>query len=430
MKQARSTRRVIFGGPGGPAEPKEAEKPEKHVATPAPSRNAGQWKLPPRYTVKHELGKGSYGKVCEAHDSGRDKLVAIKKITSLFEDTIDCKRILREIAIMSRLEHNNIVQIYDIPPPSDLLRFNELHIVMEKCDTDIKKLCRRDVTLTPLHVNVLLYNLLLGLKYLHTAGVYHRDLTPANCLVNKDLTVKICDFGLSRAIGVEMQNQVQMPPTPHCDRLMERHLTAHVVTRWYRAPELILLQDNYTEAIDVWSAGCIYAELLGMLEGTRTSDRKPLFPGHTCFPMSPDPQHETDYKFHTSGLDQLNVIFDVLGTPSEEEIAKQDRSDARRYLRRFEARKGTGLSSRFGHVADQSRSILERMLRFDPKKRIVVPEALAHELFADFRDPSKETSAPSLLNLSFEMEKDPGEAFLRKHFCEEIQKFHPEVLAM
>merc|ERR1719262_1874251 len=109
---------------------------------------------------------------------------------------------------------------------------------------------------------------------------------------------------------------------------LKRHLTGHVVTRWYRAPELILLQDNYTAAIDVWSVGCIYAELLGMLEGTRYEDRGPLFPGASCFPLSPDREHKNDYKFHTRGKhDQLNMIFSLLGTPSDEEIDTNFNSD-------------------------------------------------------------------------------------------------------
>ncbi|CAE7391602.1 MPK7, partial [Symbiodinium natans] len=196
------------------------------------------------------------------------------------------------------------VQIYDIVAPSNIHTFDELYMVMEICDSDLKKLCRTDVTLTPLHINTLLYNLLVGLKYLHSAGIYHRDLKPANCLVNQDCSVKICDFGLSRAIEAAEQPHLHalpntprgegdhdaVPGVPHTQRL-KRNLTGHVVTRWYRAPELILLQENYTEAIDIWSVGCIYAELLGMLEGTRTQDRGPLFPGSSCFPLSPDHKH-------------------------------------------------------------------------------------------------------------------------------------------
>merc|ERR1719414_1603445 len=132
---------------------------------------------------------------------------------NIFEDLIDCKRILREIAILGKLQHDSIVRIYDIVAPANMKTFDELYIVMEICDSDLKKLCRTDVTLGTLHINTLLYNLLVGLQYLHSAGIYHRDLKPANCLVNQDCSVKICDFGLSRALGVEVAPQ-ELPSTP------------------------------------------------------------------------------------------------------------------------------------------------------------------------------------------------------------------------
>eukprot|EP00913_Durusdinium_trenchii_P001267 g1167.t1 len=166
-----------------------------------PKGPGDRWKIPPNYEVKQLIGTGSYGSVCEAFDNDKKRLVAIKRIAHMFEDLIDCKRILREIAILSKLEHENIVQVYDIVAPSN-----------------IHKLCWHDVTLTPLHINTLLYNLLVGLKYLHSAGIYHRDLKPANCLVNQDCSVKICDFGLSRAIEAAEQPHLHaLPNTPRGD---------------------------------------------------------------------------------------------------------------------------------------------------------------------------------------------------------------------
>merc|ERR1719446_138503 len=297
----------------------------------------------------------------------------------MFDDLIDCKRILREISILSRLKHEHIVQIYDVLPAGDVFTFKELYIVMEICDSDLKKLCRTDVVLTPLHINTLLYNLLVGLKYLHSAGIYHRDLKPANCLVNQDCSVKICDFGLSRAIGGEHFQELPdsaRGTNSRSSTQLKRHLTGHVVTRWYRAPELILLQDNYTAAIDVWSAGCIYAELLGMLEGTRFEDRGPLFPGASCFPLSPDREHKHDYKYHTRGKrDQMNMIFNLLGTPTEEEIAEfKFTSDAQRYIKCFDRRRGEGIQARFKHASQDSRDILDLMLQMSPWKRMTVEE--------------------------------------------------------
>eukprot|EP00931_Biecheleriopsis_adriatica_P024677 TRINITY_DN15314_c0_g1_i1.p1 TRINITY_DN15314_c0_g1~~TRINITY_DN15314_c0_g1_i1.p1 ORF type:complete len:439 (-),score=92.59 TRINITY_DN15314_c0_g1_i1:159-1475(-) len=418
-------------------------KAEQKPAAPIiPKGPADKWKIPSNYEVKQLIGTGSYGSVCEAFDKNGNRLVAIKRIAHMFEDLIDCKRILREIAILSKLQHENIVQIFDIVAPKDISTFDELYMVMEICDSDLKKLCRTDVTLTPLHIDTLLYNLLVGLKYLHSAGIYHRDLKPANCLVNQDCSVKICDFGLSRAIGAEQPHLHALPNTPrgqggddmqaapgvpHTQRL-KRNLTGHVVTRWYRAPELILLQENYTEAIDIWSVGCIYAELLGMLEGTRTQDRGPLFPGSSCFPLSPDHKHKTDYKYHTRGKhDQLNMIFNLLGTPRDEDIAALEREDARRYIKCFSSREGEGLKGKFPNVEEQQLDLLDKMLRFDSKGRLPVTDALEHRLFASIRDVSRETTAPATISLEFEKEPDLDDRLLRNYFRKEIKKYHPEV---
>lgn len=420
------------------------EQGKKAAAAPMiPKGPHAQWKTPPKYEIKQLIGTGSYGSVCEAFDQEAKRLVAIKKIGHMFEDLIDCKRILREIAILSKLKHDNIVAIYDIPDPlPSVEQFEELYIVMEICDSDLKKLCRTDVNLTMLHINTLLYNLLVGLKYLHSAGIYHRDLKPANCLVNQDCSVKICDFGLSRAVGQEENTHMQeLPNTPRgegeeggSDRTvpivpgtarLKRHLTGHVVTRWYRAPELILLQENYTEAIDVWSVGCIYAELLGMLEGTKTEDRGPLFPGSSCFPLSPDHKHKTDYKFHTRGKhDQLNMIFNLIGTPPEATIEELEREDAKKYIKCFAARKGDGIESKFPHVQKSACALLEKMLKFNPRERIKVNQALEDPIFMEapaIRDVNKETSAASMVTLEFEKEPDLDEKLLRKYFGQEIQ---------
>jgi len=334
------------------------------------------------------------------------------------------------------------VKIYDIVAPPNMRTFEELYMVMEICDSDLKKLCKTDVTLSQLHISTLLYNLLVGLRYLHSAGIYHRDLKPANCLVNQDCSVKICDFGLSRAIGLEDQQHLgELPNTPRgnsggsntgpvvpATQRLKRHLTGHVVTRWYRAPELILLQENYTEKIDVWSVGCIYAELLGMLEGTKTEDRGPLFPGSSCFPLSPDHKHKTDYKYHTRGKhDQLNMIFNLLGTPKEADIELLEREDAKRYIRCFAAREGDGFKAKFPHADNDSIEILDKMLRFNPSSRIRVEETLDCALFREIKEPARETTAPSFVGLEFEKEPDLDEGLLRKYFCKEIRVYHPDV---
>lgn len=301
--------------------------------------------------------------MCHAIDQETGQNVAIKKIKRIFEDLIDCKRLLREIAILSFLNDDRVVKLYDVCVPDDPKNFTELYLVLELCDSDFKKLFKLPEYLSENHVITLLFNTLCGLKYIHSAGIYHRDLKPANCLVNRDCAVKICDFGLSRPV-VDPENEMlstienqtysrfqrfyvcfnmcrvsvlhfmeierssrsiiswkyltlkcqvcQFPNRRHhitnvrawefasaIDRSRSHTMVLFSIvfsfslsifcywvptlqkldvymlvgllfmqtkSKRYRAPELILLQENYTEQIDMWSLGCIFAELLGMIK--------------------------------------------------------------------------------------------------------------------------------------------------------------------
>lgn len=125
-------------------------------------------------------------------------MVAIKRVKRVFSDLVDCKRLLREIAILSELHDERVVRLLDLHIPGDLSRFDELYLVLELCESDLRKLLRLQEFLGECHVATIMFNTLCGLKYLHSAGVFHRDLKPANCLVKRDCMVKICDFGLAR----------------------------------------------------------------------------------------------------------------------------------------------------------------------------------------------------------------------------------------
>ncbi|XP_055388512.1 uncharacterized protein LOC129617161 [Condylostylus longicornis] len=410
------------------------QQPHKHKSSKASiPRPPCDWLIPDRYEVRHLIGAGSYGHVCEAYDRQERKVVAIKKIQRVFEDLIDCKRILREIAILNRLKHDNIVRTLDICVPHDLDKFDELYLVLEIADSDFKKLFKTPVFLSELHIKTLLYNLLVGVKYTHTAGIYHRDLKPANCLVNQDCSVKICDFGLARTIDTPA-NSSTLPNDENeaqVGKNMKRQLTGHVVTRWYRAPELILLQEKYTEAIDVWSVGCIFAELLGMMKENMSShiDRAPIFPGNSCFPLSPDQKHASDYRFYTRGnRDQLNMIFNILGTPSEEDIQCLEKEDAKKYIGIFPPRDGIDLSTKFPGASLEAVNLLKRMLVFNPTKRITVDQALSSPLFKDIRKASLETTAPHKVKLPFDDWKAMTEHQLRYAFLKEVQRFHSTVV--
>ena len=158
------------------------------------------WKVGDKYDIIKEIGVGSYGSVVQAKRKDNGEKVAIKRIGQIFEDLIDGKRILREIAILRRLRNPYIVNIIEIIKPENYKSFNEIYVVLEYAQSDLKKLLKSPYHLEMNHINTLAYGTLVGLKFIHQAGILHRDLKPANVLINQDCTVKICDLGLARAV--------------------------------------------------------------------------------------------------------------------------------------------------------------------------------------------------------------------------------------
>ncbi|CAN1852339.1 Mitogen-activated protein kinase 16 [Linum perenne] len=177
-----------------------------------------------RYKIEEVIGKGSYGVVCSAYDTHTGEKVAIKKINDIFEHVSDATRILREIKLLRLLRHPDIVEIKHILLPPSRREFKDIYVVFELMESDLHQVIKANDDLTPEHYQFFLYQLLRGLKYIHTANVFHRDLKPKNILANADCKLKICDFGLAR---------VAFNDTPTAI-----FWTDYVATRWYRAPEL------------------------------------------------------------------------------------------------------------------------------------------------------------------------------------------------
>lgn len=216
-----------------------------------------------KYSFVRVIGSGAYGVVISANDTQLNSRVAIKMVPKAFQDEIDAKRILREIKLLKHLKHENIVGIVDMMPP--MMRyvddFKDVYIVSELMETDLYRIIYSKQSLSLDHVQYFIYQVLRALKYIHSANVLHRDLKPSNLLVNSNCDLKVCDFGLARGVldNEQMRHGMKKPL-----------LTEYVVTRWYRAPEIMLACHEYDKPVDVWSTGCILAELLA---------RKPFFPG-------------------------------------------------------------------------------------------------------------------------------------------------------
>ncbi|KAM0070942.1 putative mitogen-activated protein kinase CMGC-MAPK family [Helianthus debilis subsp. tardiflorus] len=341
-----------------------------------------------RYKILEIIGKGSYGVVCSAVDTHTGEKVAIKKITDIFEHASDAIRILREIKLLRLLRHPDIVEIKRIMLPPSRRAFKDIYVVFELMESDLHQVIKANDDLTHEHHRFFLYQMLRALKYMHTANVFHRDLKPKNILANANCKLKICDFGLARVAFNDAPTAVLW--------------TDYVATRWYRAPELCgSFSSKYTPAIDIWSIGCIFAEVL---------TGKPLFPGKSV-------------------VHQLELITDLLGTPSADTISGVRNDKARKYLMDMRKKQPIPFSQRFTHVDPLALRLLQRMLAFDPKERPTAEEALADPYFKGLAKLEREPSCQSISKLEFEFERRRiTKEDIRELIFREILEYHPQLL--
>merc|ERR1719189_2483039 len=310
--------------------------------------------------------------------------VAIKKI-SPFEHQTYCQRTLREIKILNRFQHENIIDIRDILRPINIEMLRDVYIVQSLMETDLYKLLKTQ-RLSNDHICYFLYQILRGLKYIHSANVLHRDLKPSNLLLNTTCDLKICDFGLAR---------VADPEHDHTG-----FLTEYVATRWYRAPEIMLNSKGYTKSIDIWSVGCILAEMLS---------NRPIFPG----------KHY---------LDQLNHIMGVLGSPTPSDLQSILNDKARSYLQSLPYKPKIPWARLYPDAHAQALDLLEKMLTFNPNKRVTVVEALQHPYLQQYYDPADEPIAQEPFRSDMELDDLPREE-LKKLIYEETGSFRPRPAA-
>jgi mitogen-activated protein kinase 1/3 len=203
---------------------------------------------------------------------------------------------------------------------------------------------------------------------------------------------------------------------------MKRELTGHVVTRWYRAPEIILLEKDYGPAIDIWAVGCIFAELLGMMKENAPTfmDRQPLFPGKSCFPLSPA-KSPTDQRkgFPFSNNDQLAFIFAVIGTPHDDDKSFVTDQKALEYLESFPWTDKADLSYKYPGAPKEAIDFLNKILIFNPYFRMSLVDALNHKMFDNVRRPQAEAYTGKPIELEFE-KMDLDKTKLRELFLKEI----------
>ncbi|KXN68123.1 Pkinase-domain-containing protein [Conidiobolus coronatus NRRL 28638] len=314
-----------------------------------------------QYELINLIGEGAYGTVCAATYRPTGIKVAIKKITP-FDHSMFCLRTLREIKLLKFFHHENIISVLDIVRPSSLEAFCEVYLIQELMETDLHRVIRTQ-ELSDDHCQYFIYQTLRALKYMHSANVLHRDLKPSNLLLNANCDLKVCDFGLARSTNLSEEHASFM--------------TEYVATRWYRAPEIMLTFKEYTKAIDVWSVGCILAE---MLSG------RPLFPGR-------------DYHH------QLTLILDVLGTPSIDDFTAIKSRRARDYIRGLPIKNKIPFTTLFPNATPLAIDMLEKLLAFNPRKRITCEEALKHPYLEQYHDPEDEPMAQPMPESFFDFDR-------------------------
>ncbi|XP_017673733.1 PREDICTED: mitogen-activated protein kinase 12 isoform X2 [Lepidothrix coronata] len=277
------------------------------------------WEVRDRYRDLQPVGSGAYGAVCSAVDGRSGTKVAIKKLYRPFQSELFAKRAYRELRLLKHMKHENVIGILDVfTPDVTLEKFNDFYLVMPFMGTDLSKIMKHE-KLTEDRIQFLVYQMLKGLK--------------------------ILDFGLARHTDSEM--------------------TGYVVTRWYRAPEVILNWMHYTQTVDIWSVGCIMAE---MITG------RPLFKGN-------------------DHLDQLTEIMKITGTPTQDFVQKLHSQDAKNYIKSLPKVQKKDFASILKHANPLAVNLLEKMLVLDAEKRITAAEALMHPYFEPIHDPEEEIEA-------------------------------------
>lgn len=345
-----------------------------------------EFELDDKYKVLEVVGRGAYGVVVAAQIKGTDKMVAIKKISKAFEHKIFAKRTLRELKILRNLNHENILNISTLILPKSREDFNDIYIVSELVEGDLYSIIKSSQKFEEDHVKFIIYQILRALKYQHSGKVLHRDLKPRNILISSVCEVRVCDYGLARLYNDESKAKTE-------------NLTDYVATRWYRAPELLLANESYDEKIEVWSVGCILAEMYL---------RKPFLMG-------------VDWK------NQLYLILDLLSTPKKEDTEFIENPKAKEFLNNYPDNPCEKLTSYFEDIdiSDEGFDLLKKMLVFNPNKRISIEESLQHPYLKDLYCPEDEPVREPLNTLEFEFENENlNKEQIKDLIYEEILLYH------
>ncbi|XP_071945451.1 uncharacterized protein [Antedon mediterranea] len=337
------------------------------------------------YKPIENIGTGAYGVVCSAINKNSGIKVAIKKIPNAFCEETIAKRTYREIRILRHFRHENIIAIREILNiKGPVSGFKDVYVVLDLMESDLHQIIHSKQVFSEEHVRYFLYQILRGLKYIHSANVIHRDLKPSNLLVNGNCELKIGDFGMARGVSSVQDHKRHM------------RMTNYVATRWYRAPELLFPMEHYVKSVDMWSVGCILAEMIG---------RKQIFPGKNL-------------------IDQLTLVTQVLGLPPDKMLQSCHSDQVYNFFHKnYGHIKPIDLKTKYPEADSQALDLLSQMLKYSPEERVTSADALKHPYLAKYHDPLDEPLCFPQFDFSFENEKMTKE-HIQEKVAKIIAKYH------
>ena len=327
-----------------------------------------------RYEVINVIGKGAYGIVWKAFDkhSGSKQLIALKKVFNAFKSSMDAQHIYREVSYLLELRgHPFIINLKNVHRSEN---DKDLYLVFELMETNLNALIVSNL-LQDIHKRYIFWQLLTVIKFIHSARLMHRDLKPSNLLINNDSSIKLCDFGLSCTFSI--QNDTDS--NNETGFVIDNHPN-FIATRWYRPPEILLGSSYHTPAIDMWSAGCILAELV---------TGKPLFPG-------------------TSSLDQIERVIAYTGRPTQDIINSIQKSDddkinVQKILSKISyTYPPFDFQKEMKNVPDDAIDLIKKLTCFNPSQRLTAEKALEHPYVKQFHSLKKEIVALRPIQLSLD----------------------------
>lgn len=343
------------------------------------------------YNIKRKIGRGSFGVVCEVENTNTHDILALKCCSKVLSNRFRALALARELVYGRILDNPYLLKVYDIIPPEDMSDIRKVSYVTTLMDSDIRKLLKCQPVLHKFQIQYIIYQILSGLCYLHKVGLIHRDLKPDNILINRDFSIKICDFGLSRS------------------NLDNKSLTALVTTRWYRAPEMILGNKKYNEKIDLFAVGCILSELLQCPNG----ENKALF----------------ECKSHSH---QMDMIISLLGVPDD--LNWIENEESHKMMLRY-----VGMKGKFDNIFNDSKydkdavDLLKHLLEVDPNKRYSAWEALnhpfikSHNQLYDIEEEEDDINYNEISKIDFGINEDAEIDELKDIIVNEIKRYNPAI---